>query len=70
MELISQIAFLLAIAAYIITTLVLMYLCKKLDVQEYETWGCRNARASMGMFAYMSDIEETWKRLNSRKSKF
>ena len=36
----------------------------------YDTMCCRNVRASLGMFAYKSDVEETRKWLNSSKSKF
>lgn len=36
----------------------------------YDTMFCRNVRASLGMFAYKSDVEETRKWLNSSQSKF
>lgn len=36
----------------------------------YDTMFCRNVRASLGMFAYKSNLEETRKRLNSSQSKF
>lgn len=36
----------------------------------YDTMFCRDVRASLGMFAYKSDIEEKRKRLNRQDSKF
>lgn len=36
----------------------------------YDTMFCRNVRASLGMFAYKSNLEETRKWLNSSQSKF
>lgn len=37
---------------------------------EYDTMFCRDVRATLGMFAYASDVEDTRKKLNRRNSKF
>lgn len=36
----------------------------------YDTMFCRDVRATLGMFAYKSDVEKTRKWLNSSQSKF
>lgn len=36
----------------------------------YDTMFCRDVRASLGMFAYKSDVEEFRKKLNRPNSKF
>lgn len=36
----------------------------------YDTIFCRDVRASLGMFAYKSDVEEMRKKLDNPKSKF
>ena len=36
----------------------------------YDTMFCRDVRASLGMFAYKGDVEETRKWLNFSQSKF
>ena len=36
----------------------------------YDTRFCRDVRASLGMFAYKSEVEETRKWLNFSQSKF
>ena len=42
----------------------------KKHVGAYDTIFCRDVRASFGMFAYKSDLEETRKKLNHLDSKF
>ena len=37
---------------------------------KYDTMFCRDVRASLGMFAYKSDVEATRKWLNFSQSKF
>lgn len=39
-------------------------------ISVYDTMFCRDLRASLGMFAYKSDVDRIRKKLNNPKSKF
>jgi hypothetical protein len=59
----------LVVIIYVAISLFFIHLCNKAEKQKrYDTTNCRNVRAQLGMFAYMSDIEKTRKKLN-RKNK-
>ena len=57
---------------WVLVNIGLLYYIRYVDTNygTYETLFCRDVRASLGMFAYRSDLEETREYLNSSKSKF
>lgn len=57
---------------WLLVNIGLLYYCKWTDnnVGVYDTMFCRDVRAQLGMFTYVSDLEETRERLNRPNSKF
>lgn len=57
---------------WILINLGLIQFLKYVDARfcRYDTQFCRDVRASLGMFAYKSNVEDTRKMLNSSRSKF
>lgn len=60
----------LGILIFIFISITFLFLCKKANKSmcRYKTVFCRDARSSLGMFAYRSELEE--KRNKLQKSKF
>ena len=50
----------------------LIWACKMVEVRmcHYDTRFCRDIKAQLGMFAYMSKLEASRKCLNNNKTKF
>ena len=57
---------------WILVNLGLLQFIRYVDVRfcRYDTRFCRDVRASLGMFAYKSEVEATRKWLNSSHSRF
>ena len=60
----------LGIMLFTISHIWILYKLNKWRPYEYNTMFCRDVRAQEGMFAYVSDLEETRKHLNRKNSKF
>lgn len=62
----------LVLFVWILVNLELIQFVHYVDARycRYDTMFCRDVRASLGMFAYKSDVEATRKWLNSSQSKF
>ena len=61
---------LFGITIFIVSHIWILIELQKWRPYEYDTLFCRDVRASMGMIAYASELEEKRKHINSRKSKF
>ena len=62
----------LFLVVWILINIGLIYIAKEAEKEmcSYETAFCRDVRASLGMFAYPSKLEETRQKLNRANSKF
>lgn len=62
----------LFLVVWILINIGLIYIAKEAEKEmcSYETAFCRDVRASLGMFAYLSKLEETRQKLNRANSKF
>ena len=60
------------ILAFVVNSLRVSKAAKEAEKEmcSYETAFCRDVRASLGMFAYPSKLEETRQKLNRANSKF